>query len=234
MIFFFVIRLVFIIFALNFRKCKEMMVKKFVFVAVAMVMVACNSNKVQGDDAEMAATPVDTLVKPVQASEVPESRPKAKGPNMSTEQAVEKQIRACFDDVNTMAANDGIDIGLLDSKYCSKDYLELKDNLEKKIQKGEVMFEGDEGHHWTAGIATPIIVDSLKAELLSREQAQAEVWLKDSCDSRGYMELELYLENGAWKIHNWIDANVYPFGALFQWMQNVYDGYSDDDEEVEE
>jgi len=41
------------------------------------------------------------------------------------------------------------------------------------------------------------------------------------------------LENGAWKIHNWIDTDVYPFGALFNWMQNVYDG-NYDDEEVEE
>ena len=96
------------------------------------------------------------------------------------------------------------------------------------------MFEGDHGHHWTAGIATPIFVDSLKAELMSNEQAQAEVWLKDSCDNRGYMELELYLENGAWKIHNWIDTDVYPFGTLFNWMQNVYDGNYDDEENVEE
>lgn len=153
---------------------------------------------------------------------------------MWTEKAVEKQIQACFEDVNKMAASDGIDIGLLDNKYCSKDYLELKGNLEKKIQKGEVMFGGDHGHHWTAGIATPIFVDSLKAELMSKEQAQAEVWLKDSCDNRGYMELELYLENGAWKIHNWIDTDVYPFGTLFNWMQNVYDGNYDDEENVEE
>ena len=153
---------------------------------------------------------------------------------MWTEKAVEKQIQACFEDVNKMAASDGIDIGLLDNKYCSKDYLELKGNLEKKIQKGEVMFEGDHGHHWTAGIATPIFVDSLKAELMSKEQAQAEVWLKDSCDNRGYMELELYLEDGAWKIHNWIDDDAYPFGALFNWMQSVYDGETDDEEKEEE
>lgn len=210
-----------------------MKVIKLVFVVGAMAMVACSGNKVQGGEAETAAAPVDSLVKPIEASEMSEARPKAKSPNLSTTSAVEKQIHACFDDVNQMAASDGIDISLLDNKYCSKDYLELKDNLEKKIQKGEVMFEGDEGRHWTAGIATPIIVDSLKAELLTREQAQAEVWLKDSSDNRGYMELVLYLENGAWKIHNWIDADVYPFGALFNWMQNVYDG-NYDDEEVEE
>lgn len=211
-----------------------MKVKKFVFVVAAMVMVACSGNKVHGGEAEASVALVDSLVKPIEASETREARPKDKSPNLWTTSAVEKQIRACFDEVNKMAANDGIDINLLDDKYCSKDYLELKGNLQKKIQKGEVMFEGDEGHHWTAGIATPIFVDSLKAELLTREQAQAEVWLKDSSNHRGYLELALYLENGAWKIHNWIDTDVYPFGTLFNWMQNVYDGNYDDEENVEE
>jgi hypothetical protein len=212
----------------------EMKVKNLAFVVAAIVMAACSSNKVQGDDTEIGAALVDSVVKPIEASEVSEARPKAKESSMWTEKAVEKQIQACFEEVNKMAASDGIDIGLLDNKYCSKDYLELKGNLEKKIQKGEVMFEGDHGHHWTAGIATPIFVDSLKAELMSKEQAQAEVWLKDSCDNRGYMELELYLEDGAWKIHNWIDTDVYPFGALFNWMQSVYDGETDDEEKEEE
>ena len=94
-------------------------------------------------------------------------------------------------------------------------------------------FQGDEGYHWTADIATPIIVDSVKAELLSREQAQAEVWLKDEHDKTGYLELALYLEDGAWKIHNWIDTDLYPFGALFHWMQNAYDGTMDDADEEE-
>ena len=211
------------------------MMMKMIFIAVAaMVLVACGGNQAHGGEAEALSAPVDSLVKTVEASEESKAQPKAKTPNLWTEKAVEKQIQACFEDVNKMAASDGIDIGLLDNKYCSKDYLELKGNLEKKIQKGEVMFEGDHGHHWTAGIATPIFVDSLKAELMSKEQAQAEVWLKDSCDNRGYMELELYLEDGAWKIHNWIDTDVYPFGALFNWMQSVYDGETDDEEKEEE
>ena len=129
-----------------------------------------------------------------------------------------------------MAAEDVIDIDMLDDKYCSRDFLTLKRQLEKKIQKGEVMFEGDQGHHWTAGLATPITVDSLTAELLTRDQAQAEVWLIDENQNRGYMELTMYLEDGAWKVHNWIDTDVYPFGALFNWMQNVFDGYTDDEE----
>jgi len=210
------------------------MKKILVFIAAAsLVLTACSGSDVHGGSVATFSVPADSLVKSGEAPVETVKQRKDKSPNLWTTSAVEKQIRACFDEVNKMAASDGIDIGVLDDKYCSKDYLELKGNLQKKIQKGEVMFDGDEGHHWTAGIATPIIVDSLKAELLTKEQAQAEVWLKDSSNHRGYMELALYLENGAWKIHNWIDTDVYPFGALFNWMQNVYDG-NYDDEEVEE
>jgi hypothetical protein len=76
-------------------------------------------------------------------------------------------------------------------------------------------------------------VDSVKTELLTTDQARAEVWLKDGQDNHGYLEIALYLEDGAWKIHNWIDTDIYPFGALFNWMQNVYDGNTED-EEMEE
>lgn len=202
----------------------------FFFVATVM-MVACGSNKFQGGEADASSAPVDSLTKTEEVKPAPASV--VKEPNMWTEPAVEAQIRACFAEVNRMAAADGIDVGKLDRKYCSKDFLELKSLLEKKVQKGEVSFDGDEGYHWTAGIAAPMTVDSVKPELLTRDQARAEVWLRDERDSTAYFELNLYLENGAWKIHNWVDTDVYPFGALFNWMQNVYDG-NYDDEEVEE
>ena len=207
---------------------------KMIFIAVAaMVMVACGGNKAQGGEAEALSAPVDSLVRVVEASEVSEAQSKAKSPKMLSEEAVMAQLRTCYAEVNRMAAAGGIDVGRLDQKYCSADFRMLKSQLEKKVQKGEVMFEGDEGHHWTAGIGTPLTVDSVSALLVTAEQAQAELWLTDDNGSRGYLELTLYLEDGAWKIHNWIDDDVYPFGALFNWMQNVYDGYTDD-EEVEE
>ena len=42
--------------------------------------------------------------------------------------------------------------------------------------------------------------------------------------------MNLYLEDGVWKVHNWIDNDVYPFGALYNWMQSVLDGDTNDDE----
>lgn len=202
-----------------------------IFIAVAaIVMVACGGNKIQGDEAQVDPVMLDTLTK----VEVPKEKvviaPKKK--NLWNKEAVDAQIRACFAEVNKMS--DGvIDIEKLDEMFCSKDFLELKSMLEKKISKGEVMFEGDEGYHWLANIGTPVAVDSVKTELLTTDQAQAEVWLKDGQDNHGYLEIALYLEDGAWKIHNWIDTDIYPFGALFNWMQNVYDGNTED-EEMEE
>ena len=135
-----------------------------------------------------------------------------------------------------MAADDGIDITLLDLKFCSEDFLELKEKLYKKVResKGQLMFDGDEGYHWVPNIGTPMTIDSVKSELLTGDQAQAEVWLRDKRGNKGYLEMTLYLENGAWKVHNWIDDDVYPFGALFNWMQNLYDGTMGDAEEHEE
>ena len=113
----------------------------------------------------------------------------------------------------------------------SKDFLELQDQLFAKVRESQVMFDGDEGHHWTAEIGSPVTVDSIKSELLTGDQAQAEVWLKDKRGNKGHLEMNLYLEDDAWKIHNWIDADVYPFGSLFTWMQHVLDGKLDGNED---
>ena len=147
-----------------------------------------------------------------------------------TVDAVEAQIRLCFEEVNKMAEADGIYINRLDSMYCSKDFLELQDQLFAKVREGQLMFDGDEGHHWTAGVGSPVTVDSIKSELLTGDQAQAEVWLKDKRGNKGHLEMNLYLEDDAWKIHNWIDADVYPFGSLFTWMQKILDGQTSSDE----
>ena len=196
-------------------------------VMVLMTMASCG-NKTKGVESDSDSTQVDSLM-------VADSV--ASGPtDLWTTEAVEAQIRACFAEVNQMAADDGIDITLLDLKFCSEDFLELKEKLYKKVResKGQLMFDSDEGYHWVPNIGTPMTIDSVKSELLTGDQAQAEVWLKDKRGNKGYLEMTLYLENGAWKVHNWIDDDVYPFGALFNWMQNLYDGTMGDAEEHEE
>ena len=98
------------------------------FAVAAMVMAACGGNQAQGGEAEVLSAPVDSLVKTAEATKT-EVKAKRKTPNLWTANAVEVRIRGCFAEVNRMAAGDGIDVGLLDNKYCSKDFLELKRNL---------------------------------------------------------------------------------------------------------
>ena len=195
------------------------MKKLLIFVLGVLTMASCG-NKTKGGEA-VDSTLVDSLMTDSVVLGVSD---------LWTVDAVEAQIRLCFEEVNKMAEADGIYINRLDSMYCSKDFLELQHLLFAKVREGQVMFDGDEGHHWTAGIGSPVTVDSIKSELLTGDQAQAEVWLKDKRGNKGHLEMNLYLEDEAWKIHNWIDADVYPFGSLFTWMQKILDGQTSSDE----
>lgn len=200
---------------------------KILSMLMLVAMASCG-DKTKGVATESDSTQTDSLMVADSVTAGPT--------DLWTTEAVESQIRACIAEVNQMAADDAIDITLLDLKYCSEDFLELKEKLYKKVResKGQLMFDGDEGHHWVPGIGTPMIIDSVKSVLLTGDQAQAEVWLRDKRGSKGYLEMNLYLENGAWKVHNWIDDDVYPFGALFNWMQNFYDDPTCNAEEHEE
>ena len=194
--------------------------KKLLIVVVGVLTMTACGNKTKGGEA-VDSTLVDSLMTDSVVLGVTD---------LWTVDAVEAQIRLCFDEVNKMAEADGIYINRLDSMFCSKDFLELQDQLFAKVRESQVMFDGDEGHHWTAGVGSPVTVDSIKSELLTGDQAQAEVWLKDKRGNKGHLEMNLYLEDDAWKIHNWIDADVYPFGSLFTWMQKILDGQTSSDE----
>ncbi len=192
---------------------------------ILLTISACSGNKAPSETTASDSAAVDSAV-------VADSI-KSVSSELWTTEAVAAQIKACYDEVNKQGEGDGPNINRLDEMFCSKDFLELRKQLGEKVRKGEVTFDGDEGWHWLPGVATPILIDSIKSELLTGDQAQAEVWLKDLRGNHGYLELNLYLENGAWKIHNWIDSDVYPFGAYYHWMQNLIDGNTND-EEVEE
>ena len=174
--------------------------KKLLIVVVGVLTMTACGNKTKGGEA-IDSTLVDSLMTDSVVLGVSD---------LWTVDAVEAQIRLCFEEVNRMAEADGIYINRLDSMFCSKDFLELQDQLYAKVRD-----------------------DSIKSELLTGDQAQAEVWLKDKRGNKGHLEMNLYLEDGAWKIHDWIDTDVYPFGSLFTWMQHVIDGNDNDGEEKE-
>ena len=160
--------------------------KKLLIVLVAALTIAACGNKTKGGEV-VDSTRVDSLMT--------DSVVLGLGDLWSIE-AVEAQIRVCFDEVNRMSADGGIDINRLDSMFCSKDFLELQSRLYAKVHESQVR-------------------------------------LKDKRGNEGHMAMNLYLEDGAWKAHNWIDTDVYPFGTLFNWMQKVLDGNGNDGEDKE-
>ena len=114
-------------------------------------------------------------------------------PEVWSVEAVEAQIRVCFEEVNKMAVDYPIDIEALDKMFCSKDFLALEDSLYKKVRENKAMFDGDGGHHWLADVASPSKIDSIKAELLTGDQAHADVWLSDEYGRKGYLNIIIYL-----------------------------------------
>ena len=93
--------------------------KKLLIVVVGVLTMAACGNKTKGGEA-VDSTLVDSLMTDSVVLGVTD---------LWTVDAVEAQIRLCFDEVNKMAEADGIYINRLDSMFCSKDFLELQDQL---------------------------------------------------------------------------------------------------------
>ena len=180
-------------------------------VLTILLMASC-SNKTRSEEITADSTQVDSAMAADDDSY-----------DIWTVEAVDAQIRACFDEVNKKATDYPIDIIGLDRMFCSKDFLELEEQLYKEKKENKVMFEDDNGFHWLADIASPSTLDSINVELLAGNQAQAKAWLNDEYGRKGYLEMILYLEDGAWKIHDWINDDIYPSGTLYKWMQNLLD-----------
>ena len=180
-------------------------------VLTILLMASC-SNKTRSEEITADSTQVDSAMVADDDSY-----------DIWTVEAVDAQIRACFDEVNKKATDYPIDIIGLDKMFCSKGFLELEEQLYKKKKENKVMFEDDNGFHWLADIASPSTLDSINVELLAGNQAQAKAWLNDEYGRKGYLEMILYLEDGAWKIHDWINDDIYPSGTLYKWMQNLLD-----------
>ena len=180
-------------------------------VLTILLMASC-SNKTRSEEITADSTQMDSVMVADDDSY-----------DIWTVEAVDAQIRACFDEVNKKAADYPIDIIGLDKMFCSKEFLELEEQLYKKKKENKVMFEDDNGFHWLADIASPSSIDSINVELLAGDQAQAKVWLNDEYGRKGYLEMILYLEDGAWKVHDWICDAIYPSGTLYKWMLNLLD-----------
>ena len=192
------------------------MKKVLFFIAIsAMVatMVSCGNKTAKGGDNDSTAI-ADSIV-----TEVP-----AESAELWTEEAVETQIRKMYDRLNDMDKNGVINITTLEDEFCSSYYLNLRNAIHKAIKDAtgdDQMFFGDEeGYRFLAGMATPMEIESIKADLLTGDMAQAQVRFKGADEENGFMRLELDLENGAWRVKNFDQPEAFGPGGILKIMED--------------
>ena len=183
-----------------------MMKKLFIFVA-ALVMAACGSKT--GSNASDADSTVQDSVLTADAE-------------ADLQKAVEAQLQTIFSKLREMdASGNGINISELDKQFCSEEFLSLQKAVYDKSEKAtspEQAFS-DEGWRWFPGIGTPESVDSVSVEFIQKGRVETKFRLTDKRGVKAREHLVMLLENGQWKIHNWIDAEAFPEGNYLDWMK---------------
>lgn len=138
--------------------------------------------------------------------------------DLSSVEAVEADVRKMYERRNQMVEAGSINLGDLDKAFCTSYYLGLKRNIAKHDEHatGDMRFFGDEtGERWLTGAFAPLEIESIKAELLSGDQAKATVRFKiidkfaDYMKDVNSMTLFLWLENGHWRINNFEQPNIF-------------------------
>ena len=201
-------------------KCyrQEMMKKVLFFIAIVAViatMASCGNKTAKGGDNDSTAVADSAVVDSTVATAPAE---------LWTEEAVEAQIRKMYDRLNEMGKKGEINISTLEDEFCSSYYLNLRNAIHKAIESvtgDDQMFFGDEeGYRFFAGMATPMEIESIKADLLTGYMAQAQVRFKGADEENGFMRLELDLENGAWRVKNFDQPEAFGPGGILKIMED--------------
>ena len=177
-------------------------------VTVITTMVSCGNKTAKGSDNDSTAV-ADSAVATATVE-------------LWSEEAVEAQIRKMYDRLNEMGKKGEIDISALEDEFCSGFYLNLRNSIHKAIKGAtgdDQMFFGDEeGYRFFAGMSTPMEIESIKADLLTGDMAQAQVRFKGADEENGFMRLELDLENGAWRVKNFDQPEAFGPGGILKMM----------------
>lgn len=136
-------------------------------------------------------------------------------------EAVEAQLHAIYAKLKE-SSDDVIQIGEIDKQFCSEEFLRLEDEVMKKsmnARSAEGSFS-DEGWRWFPGIGAAEKVDSITVELIQKGRVETKFRLTDKQGNTARQHLVMLLENGQWKIHNWIDPEAFPEGNYLDWMKS--------------
>ena len=119
------------------------------------------------------------------------------------------------------ASGNGINVNELDQQFCSEEFLRLQKEVYKKSEDATSCEEAfsDEGWRWFPDISAAQTVDSVSVKLIGKDRAEAKFRLTDKRGFKAHQHLVMLLENGQWKIHNWIDPEAFPEGNYLDWMK---------------
>jgi len=197
---------------------------KKVFYSIAIVtllvtMVSCGNKTAKGDDSDSTAV----LCEQSEQVRAADSTVAAAPAELWTTEAVESQVRKIYNRLNDMDKNGIINIRRLEDEFCTSYYLGLRDAIGKAMEnvKGDQVFFGDEeGYRFLAGMGTPMEIETIKADLLTGDMAQAQVRFKGADEENGFMRLELDFENGQWRVKNFDQPEAFGPGGYLKIMEN--------------
>ena len=66
----------------------------------------------------------------------------------------------------------------------------------------------------------PMEIDTIKADLLTDDKAQAQVRFKGADEENGFMRLELERENDQWRVNNFDQPEAFGPGGYLKIMQD--------------
>ena len=188
-------------------------IKKLLSIAIVIVLatlLSCTDKTAKRSDSVSAAL-TDSAVATAPAE-------------LWTVEAVEAQVRKMYDRLNDMGKNGVIDIRQLEDEFCTSHYLGLRNAISKALTEAmgdDRMFLGDEeGYRFFAGMGIPMEIDTIKADLLTDDKAQAQVRFKGADEENGFMRLELERENGQWRVNNFDQPEAFGPGGYLKIMQD--------------
>ena len=174
------------------------MKKLFLVVVTVLFLTAC-ANKTNSNNTSTDSLSADSASVTEQAAEKP-------AVDQCTEEAVIARVQEIYKRVNDEFSKQDVHPFILDSLYCTKDYLDMY----QQVQKAE---EGKSFEHlcfieyqpWDQGLVTPIKVLQIRPKLLSGDMAEVFFDLKEAngegTNTSGW---SLYLEDGVWKVHSFL------------------------------
>lgn len=174
------------------------MKKLMLIVAAGVLLTACGS-KTQGEQAQTDSTAVVAEVAEKQSGE-------KKAVDQWTEEAVVARVNEIYNKVNEVFSQQEVDLRILDSLYCTKDYKDMYQQV-KQAEEGKSFEElcFIEYQPWDLGLQTPIQVLKIRPKLLTGDMAEVFFDLKEAKGSgKCTAGWSLYLEDGVWKVHSFL------------------------------